>query len=247
VSVTCSSRRAAVLLLAAVALGCAEREPDTKPFRIEVTLDGVPLAAGITEFLGMATLESAQRLRLQNAEGATLVVTFDASAAPDLAFPPDLANQQVGVRVLVDDSHQGPFGESLRVPAIQVLLQNFGGGFEYRFILGEGTYRTETELPRLPLLFVPLNALDFPTATIIADNMYFEAAECGLVYYDRLRVLVGDREDLPHHTSKRITLGEPPVGWDVRHVLSWHRSGDCPDDVRTWTQAAMTRAIPAAE
>jgi hypothetical protein len=246
VSVTSSRRRAALLLLAALASGCTEREPETRPFRIEVTLDGAPLAAGLTEFLGVATLETEQRLRVQNAEGATLVVAFDASADPDVRFPPELANQQVGVRALVDESNQGPSGETLRVPAVQVLLQNFGGGLEYRFILGEGTYRTETELPALPFLFLPLSPLDFPTTTVIADNLYFEPAECGLVYYDRLRVLVGDREDLPHDTKERVALGDPPVDWDVHHVLSWHRSGDCPDEVRTWTQAALTRAPAAA-
>lgn len=232
---------APVALAAALLAACTvEREPDVTPFAIAADVNGVPLAAS-GDFVGIAAVEAPNTLRLTSGE-SVLTVTFDADAAPGVAFPADLDGQQIGVGIHVDDAHVGADGAPLRIPGLQIVALAAGGGVEFRFLMGEGTYRTGNDLPATPPALRPINPTDFPVLQVIADNLYFEPAACGLVYYDRLRVLVNEREDLPFDTEKRVELGDPPAGWTVHHVLSWHRNGDCPNEIATWTQVAMWRS-----
>jgi hypothetical protein len=232
--------RLGLLLGLAASAACMEREITATPFHIEATLDGAPLAPGLTEFLGVAALVGERSLRVTSPDGPVLALAFSDAGGADVRFPADLEGRELGVRLIVDVAHRGPHGEPLPIPALQVIAKNDAGFFEYRVVLGEGTYVSGNGLPALPLLFLPPTLEDFPRLTVFADSLYFEPASCGLVYYDQLRVLSGQLQDLEHATTKRIALGQPPE-WNVRHVLSWHRIGDCPDDVSTWTQAAMWR------
>ncbi|HYG69389.1 MAG TPA: hypothetical protein VD838_17075 [Anaeromyxobacteraceae bacterium] len=229
--------RAAIALVLALA-GCTEREIDVTPFRIEATLDGAPLSQGIFEFAGVGGFDGERTMHVTSGTGQVLSVSFSDGGGAEVRFPDDVQGRDTIVRVQVDDAHQGPDGEPLRIPAMHLVTRNNAGFFEFRMVMGEGTYRTEAGLGALPILFQPV-AQDFPLVRVVADSLYFEPAECGLVYYDRLRVEADEREDLKHDTTERVALGL--ATWNVRHVLSWHRQGDCPDDVRTWTQVALWR------
>lgn len=236
------SRLRVLLGLAAVvaSAACTEREIPVTPFHLEATVDGAPLSGGVTEFGGVLTLDGARTLRVTSPEGPVLVVSFGDGGGEDVRFPEDLQGREGGVRVLVDEALRGPDGEPLTVPAIQVIAQRDDGFFEYRVVLGEGTYVSNNGLAGLPLLFLPPLVEDFPRLTVIADNLYFEPANCGLVYYDQIRVLSGEVKDIERDTTEQITLAGS-LDWNVRHVVSWHRAGDCPDDVSAWFQAAMWR------
>jgi hypothetical protein len=236
------SRPHAVLGLAAIiaCAACTEREIEVRPFRIEATIDGLPAPPGITPFVGVAALDGERSLRVTSADGPVLAIAFSDGGGPDVRFPMDLAGREVGVRVMVDEAHLGVDGEPLRVPAIQVIARGDDGFFTYRMVLGEATYSTNAGLPGLPILFLPPLREDFPRLAVITDSLYFEPGSCGLLYYDRIRVTADAISDLEREETKQLTLGLPPE-WNVRNVLTWHRSGDCPDDVRAWTQVAMWR------
>jgi hypothetical protein len=236
------SRPHAVLGLAAIVAfaACTEREIEVTPFRIEATIDGSPAPPGITEYVGVAALDGDRSLRVTSADGPVLAIAFSDAGGPDVRFPVDLAGRDVGVRVMVDEAHLGVDGQPLRVPAIQVIARGNDGFFTYRMLLGEATYATNAGLPALPVLFLPPLREDFPRLSVIADSLYFEPANCGLLYYDQIRVAGDSISDLVREETKQMALGLPPE-WNVRNVVSWHRSGDCPGDVRAWTQVAMWR------
>lgn len=234
-------RRRAWIAIALLAAACTtEREPAVRPFEIQATLDGAPAPAGVTQVFGVAARLDGATLRATSADGHVLEVSFDGAEA-HVELPADLDGQPIGLVVFVDEAHRGPHGEPLRVPAFQV-LDVVDGQYRYRFLLGEGTYRNQGERPVLPLLFFPPNPTDFPSLAIVPDNLYFEPAQCGFIYYDRLRILVEARHDLPFDSEQRVRFGEPAADWTVRHVLSWHRTGDCPHETKTWTQAVMWRS-----
>lgn len=234
-------------LALALGLGCTEREVPVTPFRISATTaagdlstpDGNP---GFVQLDGIAHVQPTV-LVVDDAGEGPVTLSFDPKAAPMVAFPQRLDGQPVTVQLAIDPGHTGPGGEVLRIPGLRIAT-GAGTDRRFQFFLGEATYTDTDEVARIPPLF-QLNGLDatedWPPLRVASDGLYFEPAECGLVYYDRLE-LVGLDRALDRDEQRTVAGGDPAQPpWIVRHVLSWHRVGDCPRRTRAWTQVAMWR------
>lgn len=272
-SATRSSRAALALALVAagaVLAACDERDVETTPFRIGATLGGAPIEGGLTAtrlfvLNGVATVAAPTRLEVAAAidDAGTvlgdLVLTFDAAAAPEVAFPSQLGGVPVRVSLLVDPAHTGPRGEPLAIPGFRIATGT-SPIFPHQFLLHEATYTDTTGIadvgpPQEPLSTDPdPTLLDIPRLTVDDVLTTFEPAPCGLVYYDLLQVqdaydgLPDSPDDgvLRHGERREITTGDPAqLPWTVLHVLSWHRDGRCGGQAQAWTQFAAWRPAPA--
>jgi len=266
------SRRAALALAALAALSaCPERDVETTPFRIAASLDGAPLEGRVTEasifvLNGTAAVTAPTRLEVPAAidDAGTvlgdLVLTFDAAAAREVAFPSQLHAVFVRVTLVVDPAHTGPRGEPLAVPGFRIATGT-SPTFPHQFLLYEATYADDTGLadvgaPLEPLPTDPDPAqLDIPRLTVDDVLTTFEPADCGLVYYDLLQVQdaydgVPDSPDdgvLRQGERQQLTTGDPAqLPWTVLHVVSWHRDGRCAGQAQAWTQVAAWRPAPAS-
>lgn len=252
----------AVAFAAALSLGgCAKRDVQAHPFHLAVVgPDGASLAVGdgpvLLTLAGTArvpdatTFVVAGAVRVVNAADPTtdvpvgdVTITFDASGAPDLAFPARLEGQAVLVESAVVPDGTGPRGEPLPVRTVRVAT---GARLAptYELALGETTAALQNGLPGTPPLMGPYYGdEDLPFLAVEADWTDYQPAECGLVYLDVLRVLAPDGAELLLRggATGQIGVGLRPDPWIVRHVLSWHRRGKCADQSGTWTQIAAWR------
>lgn len=260
----CSSATALAVVAVAALAACEERDVETRPFRIAVTVGDRPLGEGIaatTAFVlnGVGDRRSDVALAVPGAVAddgglvGDVLVAFDPSAAPGLAFPPQLHGAQVRVVVVVDPAHLGPRGEPLPVVGFRVAL-GAAPDFRQQLLLSEGTYADANGLGVVgPAPFgiagIDRTRPDVPEFLLEDGASTFEPAECGLVYYDLLDVVddvEGIRGDVLR-TGERLEMSigeaaapeEPP--WTVLHVLSWHRDGRCTGQAQAWNQFAAWR------
>jgi len=255
--VPCVTRLAVALAAAAVVAGCGTKEIETTPFSLTATVaaTGVPLGGGpqILTIAGEAAIDPQDAAALTIADPAFaggVRLAFRNTASPDVRFPPQLDGQPVVAHLLVanDAGYRGPRGEPIDYPGLRIAV-----GDQYQFILGEGPIVGPAGLPAMPrpldlerdaagnVLLPP--AEDFPIPTPFADWAEFEAARCGVVYYDLLRL---DQPDFSGSTvlrkGGRTQMTVFGRTWTVVHVLSWHRTGHCPGRTQAWTQVAGWRS-----
>jgi hypothetical protein len=238
----------ALALLAAGLAGCPSHEVTTRPFRLDARLaDGSALGSGATgqevlTLAGAAHIVNPTTLAVTGNQDVTL--TFDPSAAPDLAFPPQLEGAQVSVEVFVDPAGTGPDGEPLHYAGYRVSI-----GGSYEFALGEWTTENDIADPAVPpsFAFFPTTAPDLPPMSIASDWRDWEATGCGLAYYTPLFVK-DDFEVVPLLRGERRAFKIAPRVEEltVLHVLSYHRTESCGGRPRSWSQIAAWRAPPAS-
>lgn len=252
-------RAAALALALGVGVaGCFERDVDTSPFRISVTLaSGAPVAGAVAEatlfelrgtaaVAGETTLVVSGAVRRDPPVSGTdtpigdVTITFDRTAAPQAAFPARLSGQPVLVEFLADPASRGPKREPLLVPGLRVAT---GTTFlTYEFLLGEATYQRTSGLPAIPVPIGPIYLdEDVPSFEVVSDWIDLEPAECGLVYLDLLHVLGAEGATLRRGQTHQLVVGSRPDPWNVLHVLSWHRKGACDDQASAWTQLVAWR------
>ena len=258
------ARRGACLALslAALALGaCARRDVDTRPFHLAVTgPDGASLAVGnasvLLTYLGTAAVPGRTTFVVRGAVRVVdpadpaadvpigdVTLSFDGTAAPELAFPARLEGQAVLVEVAVVPGATGPEGEPLPVPTFRIAT---GARLAptYELSMGETTAARADGIAASPPLLGPFfGDEDLPSFQVEADWTDYQPAECGLVYLDALRVVAPDGGSvlLRRGETGQRAAGLRPDPWNVRHVLSWHRRGKCGRQSGTWTQIAAWR------
>jgi microcompartment protein CcmK/EutM len=270
VSAMRSSPVALALVTALAALAaCGERDVETTPFRIGATLGGVPIEGGLTEarlfvLNGTAAVTAPARLEVAatiDDAGAVLgdlVLTFDGTAAREVAFPAQLDGVAVRVTLLADPAHTGPRGEPLAIPGFRIATGT-SPAFPHQFLLYEGTYADATGLADVGAPEAPVSSdqstPDIPRLFVDDVLTTFEPAPCGLVYYDLLQVqdaYDGDPNSpddgmLGRGERQQLSTGDPAQPpWTVLHVLSWHRDGRCAGQAQAWTQFAAWRPVPAS-
>jgi hypothetical protein len=224
-------------------LGCPTREPDTRPFHVEGRrATGESIADGVTEadlfvFHGTASVPEPTTLQVGD-----VTFHFDRAALPELAFPARLEGQQVVVELIIDPVGVGPAGEPLRIPGLRVATGNATPTYE--LAIAEATYEEPTSgLAAIPRPVGPeFGGEDLPAFSVGTDWVEYEPAECGLAYYDFLRVFGGDRDlTLKHGERGQVFVGTRAEAWTIAHVVSWHRRGQCNGQSKTWTQFAAWR------
>lgn len=250
------------LALAALALGaCAKRDVETHPFHLAITgPDGASLAVGAVPVLltlaGTAAVPDATTFVIAGAVRVVdpanpaadvpvgdVTITFDGTAAPDLAFPARLAGLTVLVESAVVPDGTGPVGEPLPVRSVRVAT---GARLAptYELAMGETTAALQDGIAGTPVLVGPYYGdEDLPLFQIEPNWSEYLPAECGLVYLDVLRVVAPEGAELLLRDGEtgQIPVGLRPDPWNVRHVLSWHRRGRCGGQSGTWTQIAAWR------
>jgi hypothetical protein len=252
-----SSRRpraaAALAALLAALAGCSRQDPEVRPFAIRIagpTGDPLPPDATLAPLLvvaGLAHVIDKGTLTIDDAARGRCTVTFDAGASPGIEFPPQLEGAQVVLAAQQNPDARDPAGRPLPYPALRIAIGS-GAGEHHQLVLVDSPYEDQRQLGEKPRPIGTETVLgdttfpDFPDFRVFASSARFVPAECGLVYFDVLRVY-GEANatwDLDVGRSVQVPIGTDPP-WTVHHVQSWHRTGGCDGSAKTWTQYAARR------
>ncbi|HET9553787.1 MAG TPA: hypothetical protein VFP50_12530, partial [Anaeromyxobacteraceae bacterium] len=206
-----------------------------------------PTIAPLLVVTGAAHVVDAGTLTIDDPTRGRCTVTFDAGASPGIAFPPQLEGAQVVLAAQQNPDARDPAGRPLPYPALRLAI---GDATSQRFqlVLVDSPYEDLRRLGEKPRPIGTETVLgdttfpDFPDFRVFASSARFVPADCGLVYFDVLRVYGEGTATWDLDVGRAV---EVPIGtdtpWTVHHVTSWHRTGGCDGSAKTWTQYAARR------